>query len=347
MKTKIFIIAILTCVTLSTTYAQMSHASNSVASVSNNVAAILAQEEFKREVTREFTVSANTNLAIDNKYGNIRVIEGVEDKIMFKIEITGKGRTQQLAKEYAESISFDFSQSGNKVSARTIFPNISCNNCGRTVHYTVVAPKSVAMSLVNKYGNIHLDNVAKPLDIDLKYGSITTKALDNVRIDLKYGDLNFLSCKEAEIDCKYSKVRIGEAETIRADSKYDEITIGTVSDFVLSTGYTDVKISKLNKRFSAKGFAYGHLNIAEVATAFEQIEVGAAYSDVELALDARHNFRASLQASYGDIRTGAVSIKSASNHGRNSERIEGIAGSNPNPSARVKISVSYGNLNFK
>ena len=92
------------------------------------------KKEFKREVTKEFSVSANPTLRIEHKYGNIHMVEGTDNKIIFQIEIIGKGKTEALAKEYAETISIDFSQSGGRVSAKTVLGSINCNDCGRTAN---------------------------------------------------------------------------------------------------------------------------------------------------------------------------------------------------------------------
>jgi hypothetical protein len=306
---------------------------------------LLANEEFKREIAKEFTVSANPNLDIDNKYGNIRIIEGTENKIIFKIEITGKGRNRQLAQEYAEAVNIHFSQDGNRVSAQTRLESISCNNCGRTIHYTVVAPKSVTMKLTNKYGHIILDDAAKPLNADLKYGNLTARTLEDITLDLKYGNADIGSCNKAVIDSKYCKLKIGKAETLKLDSKYDGISIGTVASFVLDTKYSNVTIDRLDERFVAVDFDYSKLDISEISTKFSQIKVDARYSTVKLALDSRHSFKAVLYTKYGDIKTGNLTFNNVSL--KKGSAIVGNAGSNANPSAMVDIDVSYGDIKFR
>ena len=63
--------------------------------------------EFKREVTRTFSTGANTALQIENRFGNIRIVEGADNQITFSIEIIGKGATEARAKEYAETVSIE------------------------------------------------------------------------------------------------------------------------------------------------------------------------------------------------------------------------------------------------
>ena len=163
-----------------------------------------ARKEYKREIVKDFSVGDNPVLSIENKYGNIRIIEGTNRKITFKIEIRGEGRTEEAARKYAESVSVDFSHSGNRVSARTKFEPINCNNCGRSVHYTVTAPKSVIPMLENKYGNIYLDNLTQPLTVELKYGNLFANAVHKATIDIGYGNVTMNKCNNLSVESKYS-----------------------------------------------------------------------------------------------------------------------------------------------
>ena len=333
-----------TILTFVLTFVLSSFASYMIASEEANL------KEFKREVTREFSVSADPNLRIENKYGNIRIIEGTDNKITFKIEITGKGTTEALAKEYAEAVSIDFAHSGNNISATTVLKEIrNCNNCGRTTHYTVVAPKSVMMNLENKYGNIHLENAIKPLKVDLKYGNIEANTLSDINIDLKNGNATINACENIQMDCGYTKIKIGKANRMKAVSKYDDFQIGTVSDVDMDTKYTKVKIDKLNNSFVCNDFKYCSLNISDISTQFSRIKIDAGYSNIQLALDKRHSFKATLSSRYGNIKAGDITFNNVSlgNKARNTEGISGIAGSNSNPSAVVDITASYGDIVFK
>ena len=305
-----------------------------------------SDKESKREIKKEFSVGANPTLQIENKYGHIRVVEGTESKIIFEIEIIGKGSSADLALKLAESVSIDFSQNGDKVSAKTVFESINCNNCGRTIHYTVVAPKSVTMDLVNKYGNIYLQNAIRPLRVDLKYGNLEANSLADVNIDIKYGNVTLETCADYKMDSGYGKFRIGKANRMNVSSKYDDFQIGTVADFNLDTKYTKVKIDQLNNSFVCNDFKYGSLAINDISTQFSRIKVSAGYSSIKLALDKRHSFKANLSTRYGKINAGNLTFNNVSlgNKERNSDSISGTVGSNANPSATVDISASYGDI---
>jgi len=257
-----------------------------------------------------------------------------------KIEIIGKGRTSGLAKEYAEKVSVDFQQSGNMVSAETNFESLSCSNCGRAVHYTVLAPRSTMLKLSNKYGNIILDDAEKGVvGIDLKYGNLTAHTIDNLNLDIAYGNVDVTKCNSVNADTKYSVIKIGSAETILMESKYDKITLGNVGNIKLETGYTTVNIATLGKRIE-EDIKYGQLNISEVAPDFESIKVSASYTNVKIALS-NHSFKTKLDVKYGEIKTpNSMSFNNVTLKDKNA--LEGETGANP--TATVEISAKYGNI---
>jgi len=308
-------------------------------------AAIFAKSEYKREITKTFSTGANPSLAIESKYGFIKVIEGTDNQIMFRIEIIGKGSSDKLAKEYAESVTVDFSQQGDNVKAVTTFKNLSGANIERTVNYTVVAPKRVKLALEHKYGNITLGDLTEPLNVDLKYGEITVDKTDRANIDIAYGKVNIASGRQLAIDSKYSELTLGETGALNIDSKYDKINIRSANEIALETGYTDVNIGKLGKNLAVE-VSYGKLDVSEISTAFEKIDVRAKYTDVRLALNSSHSFRANLAVKYGNINTD-LKFNNVSVGDKKDKGINGTAGSNPNPTAIVDVSATYGNITLK
>lgn len=231
------------------------------------------------------------------------------------------------------------------LSARTKFEPINCNNCGRSVHYTVTAPKSVIPMLENKYGNIYLDNLTQPLTVELKYGNLFANAVHKATIDIGYGNVTMNKCNNLSVESKYSSIKIDEAQQVVADSKYDHYRIESVTDFEIETGYTDVRIGKLNKRLTADRLRYGGLKIAEVANDFSEIRVDAAYSNVKIGMTEEHAFKAALYTNYGNIDTGNLTFHNVSLKKKGC--IVGTAGKSNNPSASVTISVSYGGIVLK
>ena len=332
------------------------------------------REEYTREIKKEFSVNANAELSITNKYGDVKIVEGNEGKIIFTIKITGKDKNAKKAQEYAEKTDVNFTHKGNHVSANTIIQTMNCNNCGINVNYVVVVPRSTTMNFDVKYGNIILNNTAKPLNIDMKYGNISANNIADAKIDIGYGKISMvqsgnlnLTVKYSNIainkvgylrlDSKYSNFAFGEILAIKSDfSKYDGFKIGVIDDFEISTGYADVVIQKLNKTFVTENFKYCKLIIASVAEDFSKIKINASYTTVILGLNERHNFKANLKTEYGNIKYGNVRMTTTgigaaaftkTDKSSKHTTITGYAGKSSNPASKVEISTRYGDIVFK
>ncbi|MDR0795561.1 MAG: hypothetical protein LBE79_05820 [Tannerella sp.] len=303
-------------------------------------------KEFKREVRREFSIGANAGLRVENKFGNIRIVEGTENKISFVIEITGKGQTDALAKELAEAISIEFAQRGDQVTAETVMRNINCNNCGRNTNYTIVAPKSVTLNLVNKFGNIHVENVIKPMNVNLEFGDLEANSLADVTIENKHGNITINTCNDLKLNCSFSKIKIGKSNRMKVESKHDGFQIGTITDLDIKTSFTTIRIDNLEDSFVGAEFNHGTLDISNISPRFSRIKVDSNFSTIKLGLDNRHSFKANIHTQFSGIHTGSLTMNNFKSQ-RNSIEFSGTMGSATNPSAIVDISAKHGNINFK
>ena len=339
------------------------------------------QEKFTREINKDFSVSADAFLQITNKYGNVNIIEGNEGKIVFKIEITGKGDTDEIAKQYAEQVNIDFSASNNRVTATTRIPNMNCSNCGISVHYVVSVPRSTTMDFDLKYGNLNMNDTPKPLTVLIKYGNINAKTIADAAIDIKYGNVDFTKCKDlklnagygnfksneiskATIDIKYGNVTFAtckdlklnagygnltadEIGNVAIDIKYGKVDIGSIKNLAINSKYTNFNIKNLENSFIASEITYGKVIIDNISTDFSKITATGKYTDFSLGLNNKHNFKAELSAYYGNINCQKISFNANVTGESKLRQLTGVAGASSNPKAEVKISTTYANITFK
>ncbi|MDR1346941.1 MAG: hypothetical protein LBJ63_00705 [Prevotellaceae bacterium] len=199
------------------------------------------KEEYKREINKEFSVSANSQLAISNIYGNVNIIESNEGKIAFKIEITGKGTDAETAKKYAEGVDVDFTSNNNNVSAKTSLPKISCSNCGISIDYVVIVPRSATMDFNLKYGNLTLNDTPKPLKVEILYGNFKANNITDANIKSQYGNVKFEKCNDLNANLLYSDLNVTTMSKADIDTKYGNIVLGTCGDIRINSDYTDIK----------------------------------------------------------------------------------------------------------
>lgn len=324
-------------------------------------------KEVKRTVTKTFQVKANDELNITNKYGNITIVPWSKSEISFSIEITGKGENQQTAETMANSVSIDFNQTGNKISAETQFAskNFQCNNCGRTIHYTVNAPADIYLNLTNKYGNISLDKTERSFicnlkygnlnaeqltqknnDIWCKYGNISIKEVPQLKLNLGYSNSNIGKVAELTLESAYSNLKSDEIGTLTLDSKYDKFTINTLGSGHLNSGYSNFNIENLEKEFIMPRLSYSKLKINNVNSSFTTIQINAAYTTVKIGVSPEDNFKVDLETRYGNIKTNGLRLTDVhtDTDDRYTKVLRGTAGSQTNPSAFIKITNKYADI---
>lgn len=332
---------------------------------------VWAIEEVKRTITKEFPVSANDEVMVNNKYGNLTISEWGKNKVSFTVEITGKGEKAKVAQEMADRVSIDFNKNGKKISAETVFndKNFKCNNCGTTVHYTINVPTDVYLNLINKYGNIALNRTDRSFQCDLKYGNLAANQLlgESNTIQVKYGNAEIDEAKEIDLEIKYgnltltkadvlkftsgySNSKIGRVGKMELDSKYDNFKIKSLGALKMSTGYSNFTIEELKQSFIASDIKYGKININKIATDFSEIDIQSAYTPVTLAITPQHSFRAKLYTHYGNIKCGDLKFHDITFNDENdrfAKSITGIAGPSSSPSAKITISNRYANIVFE
>ena len=327
--------------------------------------------EIKRVITKQFNVSAGSELDINNKYGNIVINAWNKEVIDFSIEIIGKGDKEKIAQQMADRVSIDFNQTGRRVSAQTNFEqqrNFNCNNCGTTVNYTVNVPASVYLNLINKYGNIRLDETTQTFKADVKYGNIYASRLsgkDNTII-LKYGNLELGETVKVTLDIKYGNVRIEKIDdcnlncaysilswrvfgTLRADSKYDNYKIGNIGTLFINTAYSNITINQLSDRLEALSLRYCKVKIDGLSENFKAITIDATYTPVRINLTNNIIFKADLSSHYGNIRTNGLKFSDVTlddSSDRYTKQIKGIAsfGNTGTPTATIKIATTYSDI---
>ena len=312
------------------------------------VAAIQEQtvlSKYDIEIKKEYPVGYAPSLTINNMFGDIRIVEVDNDKIVFNIKITGKGKDKDEAKKNAEAVEVNFNQSGNNVSAKTVFKDIQCNNCGRNVNYEVTVPKNTKLILENKYGDIKMNNAIEPLDINLQFGKLFANELTDVNLSIQYGGATINKCRELKIKSSFSKHELGVVETMTGSISYDGLKIDDIGNATIKSDFSNLDIVKIRQSFDAEKFSYGSLKIRQVDENFSNIKIDASFTSVKVALTDKHNFKTTLYSSFGSIKTGNVVLLEKSLEKK--DVVVGIAGKLKDPHATVEISNSYGNIVFE
>ena len=304
-----------------------------------------ALSEFKIEMKKEFSVSSSPTLSISNQFGRIRIIEGANDQIVFKVNITGKGKNESEAKLIAESIDVSFNHSGNRIAAETKHGRVQCNNCGRSVDYEVTVPKNTKQVLKNQHGDIELHNVAEPLEINLSFGKLYASELSDANLKIQHGGATINKCEKMQIETGFSQYKLGEIGVISGSFAHSGLKVDELGSADLKKSeFSNLEISRLKQSFITNNIAHGSLKIEKVDENFSKIRIDAKFTTVKVALNKNHNFKAMLYAEFGNINTGNVVFHDFSMQKKTV--VAGTAGNIADPPATVEISTQHGGIVF-
>ena len=332
----------------------------------------LSAQEVTKEFHKEYTAGTKS-LEISNRYGDVVIESWNKDQIVIDVKVTVDMSNKEKAQRYLDLIDVQFSEGSDVISAKTVIDdNFSFTGWGDSrkfsIDYNIKMPVNTDLTLINKYGNTDIDELHGLMDLDIKYGNITagkltrgnTKPLSSLTLaygkgtieetgwlDLteRYvGRMEIAKSQAILLNSRYSKLILGESSSIVGECKYDNIRIETIKNLVLENGYTEVNIGELTNKLTCNG-SYGSFSIDRIPAGFESIDVETRYTGVRLGIEEGANYKLNAKVSYGGLKYNDDNFR---NQRRivenNSHEVAGTFGNEENPSSRVKILASYGNV---
>jgi hypothetical protein len=279
-----------------------------------------------KSVTHSFKVNPETTVEINNKYGKIHVIPWDKDSVQITASLNVFSNNLVRLEKIKNSIDFKFTETKFYISAFTDFGTnsnqiltelkslsdaIITGQNSIEINYLVYCPASINLSLVNKFGDIYIDNMVGKLKLslsngDLKINSIEGEAqielsfgsgiINNIRegqLTVSYSDIKIKDAMRLDIDSKSSTLNIDRADFIKIISRRDKYFITTVENFYCNSEFSQVWIEKLlcDTDCSLK---YGSFTLSEVKKEFCNINLNSEYTDLNLTLSKESKYEADI-----------------------------------------------------
>ncbi len=325
----------------------------------------------EKKIKKEFKVSADSDLKIDNSYGNVDISTWDENRVVIEVIIKANGNDKDRVAKRLEEINIEFEQGSGGVSARTRFSKEDkswwkevfggFDNINLEVNYIVRAPVGNNLNISNDYGGIYLDKTTGNTKISCDYGKMDIGELKGksnyLNFDYTRGSrIDYVT--SAEINADYSDYEIGEAGKLIIDADYTKSTIKKVSQLSFNCDYGSMDIDKvkvligngdylstrINRIFESAdiNLDYGSLSIEKVIKGAKNIEIDTDYAGVKLGYDNEMSFNFLIKTSYGNVSgLDGLNIKTRNDRSTGDE-VTGSYGSGNE--ARFRISSSYGNV---
>jgi hypothetical protein len=335
---------------------------------------LLAQNIQTKIIKKDFPVNANTKFELSNKYGNVNIVNTTDPVLTIEVNVKVNIRDKEKGAAILEMVKIDISQEGDIVRAETqleddfsrMFHGFNMGDGGLEINYSVSMPKTVPLSLSNKYGNVFVDELTGTSTLDIKYGKLTANKIIHdskeplskvylsysngtiqetkwLELDIKYSKINITQSKALAVMSKYSKVYVTNGSSIVSESKYDTYEIGKLNNFITTAGYGHFTISELSGKLQLET-KYTDVIIDRISSGFESIKVTNSYGTYKLGIDPGSSYKLNGYGKYCDIvypQNGAR----VNRFDENSEmKVNGVIGGNGNPSAEVSVNSHYGNI---
>lgn len=331
----------------------------------------------QKTLKKEFTVSAQDLVKLDNSYGNIDVVTWDQNRVEIEVTIKTNGNDEEKVIQRLEELNVQFSQSGGEVSAQTVFRDDNkswwnslfggSNNVNMEINYRVKAPVTNHMNISNDYGSINLDKLEGNARISCDYGRFMIGELrgENNHLNFDYTRNSSIEyVKNAKIVADYSEFRIEEAGTVDLSADYTDGYFTKVENISFNNDYGSLKIDKL-RRIKGQGdylglklglvyatadiaMDYGSLVIDRVMANFKEVNIATDYTSVKIGYDKDAAFKFDVNTSYGGVKgLDGQSFTTNKRHQSGSDNhFQGYYGSG-NTGGTIKVNSDYGSVTFR
>ncbi|HPF96736.1 MAG: hypothetical protein KDC51_10095 [Flavobacteriaceae bacterium] len=331
------------------------------------------KHEKQKTIKKEFNVSSNAQVEIDNSYGNLDIVTWNENRVVFEITIKTSGNNEDKVAERLEEITVEFNASSNHVSAKTIFnKNKSSNwwnwgknnNVNMQVNYIVKMPMSNSVNLSNDYGSINLGKLEGKATISCDYGKITTEELmaeGNVlnfdytsscyfeyintgSINADYSGYTVGKAKNLNISADYTQSKIEVAEDVKFNCDYGGITIEKANNIMGNGDYLTTRIGEVYKNLTLES-DYGSIKVDRMTSNAGNIKIDSDYTGIKIGIAKDYSFSFDIDLEYASLNDTSGFEYKTKIIDSSDKKYTGYHG-NSGSGNSVRISSDYGSVTF-
>ncbi|TVZ59858.1 hypothetical protein NA63_2399 [Flavobacteriaceae bacterium MAR_2010_105] len=327
----------------------------------------------EKTIKKEYNVSANATLKVDNSYGNINVTTWNENRIVIEVKIKTNGNDEDKVQKKLNDIDVKFSASGQLVSAETVFSKSNNswwnwgknNNVNMEINYIIKMPITNNVDLNNDYGSIDLDKLEGKATINCDYGKITTKSLmaDGNVINFDYTNNSYFEyIKSGKINADYSGYTVGKTKNLQISADYSKSVIEVAEDVSYNCDYGSIHIEKANSVTGNGDYLttrigdiykdvnlkadYGSIEIKQMTANAGNLKIDADYAGITVGFNSGYSFKFNVDLEHASLRDHESLDISKKNVQSSKKHYSGSYGSS-NSSNLIHINSSYGNVSLK
>lgn len=290
-------------------------------------------QEAKRSIQKNFPLTSNGKLSIDNRYGSVKLSPWNKQEVQLVVNIKVDAGKLDRSEEVLEEIEIEIDATPNAISAVTHIGDQNRNwwsnwgifrggNINYSIDYVVQLPQSASMDIKNAYGDIFIDVTDGPAVLDCSYGSIEVGELNHPDndIDIRYApnshidfiqggklmaDYSGLTIHKAgklSYDADYSKSEFDEIEQLDFEADYGRLTVGKVGALRGDADYLSIKIGQVRKILKIN-MDYGGIQVRNIQPTTESVRLTTDYTGITLEADPNWEFQFEVETEYANFKS--------------------------------------------
>ncbi|MEP2058674.1 MAG: hypothetical protein ABJJ05_12755 [Maribacter litoralis] len=327
----------------------------------------------EKTIKKEFNVSANALLKIDNSYGNLNITSWNENRVVIEVHIKTNGNNEDKVQKKLDEISVDFEANNEKVYAKTIFNKSNNgwgwswgnnNNVNMQINYTIKVPVKNNVDLSNDYGNIILDRIDGHAKINCDYGRLELGELRgrNNRLNFDYTSKSTIGfINSGEIRADYSGFTIEKAGDLHINADYTNASIHKMGNLNYTSDYGNMDVEELQSIDGTGDYItvklgevhgdvsitadYGSIRIDELAADAGDVEIRTDYTGVKIGYNSAYHFDFDISTSYAGVSGKDDFTINISTEKSSDKHYEGFYGSKGSGN-KITLSSDYGGISF-
>ncbi len=326
-----------------------------------------AHEEYKKVIKKEFQVNADAQLTINNRFGKVHCANWDKNTITVEVTITIDASDQESADKRLNRIAVDFTDSPSLVTATTNMNEGKGSNNGHfSIDFMINMPTTNNLDVTNKFGDIFINEIQGKTRIDLGYGNLDARKLENSDnlLDIKFSNARVNWMKGAVVTLKYSNLTLDYAGSLRLNSKFSDLDAEKIialnvemeggklnmenSSAVESKAkFSDLDIQKIEQSLNLD-IQYGNCDVHEMPSDFTSITIQNKYGDVSIGLGEQAKYSIDADLKFCDLDypedKARFSYRSTT---PTAKSYKGIIGETESPVSKVIVKSEYGNISLK
>ncbi|QIE58532.1 hypothetical protein G5B37_02850 [Rasiella rasia] len=266
----------------------------------------------EKKIHKEYDVNANAVLEIVNSFGNITIETWNQNKTVLDIVIKTNGNKEDKVIERLEDISVNFTASGSKVFAKTMFEKKTTNWWGKgnnnvsvDVSYTIKMPITNSVDLSNDFGTVRIDKLEGHAKITNDHGKLILGALwgeDNLLNFDHSGNSTIEFMKSGKIYADHSSYTLNKAESLQLNCDHTKTEIGEVKDLNYNNDFGKISINKVNN-ILGRGEHIGH----NIGTVSGSLDIKTDFGGVRVDRLEKTCKNVLIKSEYGSVKLGLAS----------------------------------------